>query len=683
MWAVTLVLKNYFDRNYKKIRKTRNKTTINILFETSRRVIKANTDKDVLKGDIVSVPLANDIYFGVVSSVNEEYLGDEFPEVIDGYYDSLNQFRVEHENECSSEQALVREEEPEEKFFEQIKSHYDEIKIFFVNDRYSVNYNYEKNDNDLKPVNIRNTCPYYTRLKISPGDLVVSDRFVGIVRYVSKPRNDYFTDDSIDQDMIFFKGDGDIRGSAVIKKYLTRRETIKKKLLSQSFLTSCNNVVLVNHNEGKAQTFDGKEVTFKICRSLKDMLYKVAKYKPHLLPLLTDDNGEYRDSHFASERIIKKLLADFPEQSSFDGSFDGLLKRLAFFVDMLGYTKERKAAGILGEREYRDKKGYGEYANRDMLSTHFAGVNLPKNFADKDTFCFDVEPFYISEESRRYYFNRKEAFGLTIYNHAYDPMKIKYHNEVEYDERYGYRSVGGYWELNDEVVESYAILLLNENPPVFSSEFYERNIIFELDGKFYAYYVFREKKADSFVNPQEIYNNPVAYYINKGLGTKDYGLAHKVGSNAFDGAFAKDCHDLDNDQCTSIFYCCDHISDLPEINDHFYKDRTGIYSLDGKILYFAFGESTKQYVVKDGVEEIRSYAFGYLKKVETLILANSVKKIGSLREPISKSKPILCPKLKEIAVPEAMIKEDIVKRCICGDNIKKNDLKKIMIYIRE
>ena len=113
MWAVTLVLKNYFDRNYKKIRKTRNKTTINILFETSRRVIKANTDKDVLKGDIVSVPFANDIYFGVVSSVNEDYLGDEFPEVIDGYYDSLNQFRAEHENECSSEQALVREEEPE------------------------------------------------------------------------------------------------------------------------------------------------------------------------------------------------------------------------------------------------------------------------------------------------------------------------------------------------------------------------------------------------------------------------------------------------------------------------------------------------------------------------------------------------------------------------------------------
>ena len=85
------------------------------------------------------------------------------------------------------------------------------------------------------------------------------------------------------------------------------------------------------------------------------------------------------------------------------------------------------------------------------------------------------------------------------------------------------------------------------------------------------------------------------------------------------------------------------------MNEHFYKDQIGIYSKDGKILYFAFNENTRQYVVRDG----------FLQG----------EKIGSLVEPISKSKPILYPKLKTVVAPEAMIRDNIIDRCITGPNL--------------
>lgn len=575
--------------------------------------------------------------------------------------------------------------EQEEKFFEQIVSEYDDYKIFAYKDKYQIDYDYQLRDNVLKEAqNYFDKGPYYyTKKRIKPGDLVINGTYIGIITYVSVPRVKEWVTDFGSKEMLFFRGDGDVSGAKVLAKYQSRRNTLNKELLTQKFLTGGNHIVLINHSEAKAELPSGKEVTFKVCRSLNDMLDKIKTYKPNLLPLLTDDNGEYRDSHFASEKMIAKLKDTYIEKVDFDGSFASLLKRLVSFVEMFGYTKEFKDNYLSYEdHKYKKDKGAEEYYYRLMFNSHFAGVNLPKNFANKDTFCFNVAPYFINEERKGYFFSREKAYGLTIYNYASNPFIIKYHNQAEYDEGYGYRSVGGDWELETKLAESYAILCLNDNPAVFTERFYEENIIFELDNKFYAYYAFRDPNVNRLVGATDIYNNPVAYYLYKQRASQLYGLANQLNNDSFNGAFARDCFDLNDQQCAALYYASRKFI-FPEVSEHFYKDNTGIYSLDGKVLYVAFNENTRQYVVKDGVEEIRSYAFAYLEKVNTIILANSVKKIGALNEPVSKSKPILCPKLKMLVVPEAMVKDNIVEKCICGVNITKKQLKEISVEIRE
>lgn len=683
MWSIKEVNEDYFHKYYLKVKRERYPVTIQVLFENT--TLDVLTTKDVLKGDIVSVYLKDTLCFGVVTQVNKGPTSIiNIPKVVDGYYDSLNKERSNYELGIIKEESLPKKEvfKSEEKFFERITSEYDDYKIFFYKTQYIIDYDYKTHDNVLKKYELNDKTPHYTKLKIRPGDLVVDNQYIGIISYVAEPRQRHFINDYA-KDMLFFRGDDDKEGKKVLEKYKTRRNTLTKELLAPKFLTSGNHITLINHHEAKATLPNGKEVTFRVCRSLNDMLNKISIYKPDLLPLLMDENGDYHDSHFASEQVINNLVNNYIEKVSFESDFDSLLKHLISFVKMFGYTKEIRHYDYLKEKEYRTKMDADTYLNRCLWDTHFAGVNLAKNFANDETFCFDTAPFYINPENRDYYFSKEKAYGLTIYNRASNPLKIKYHNQTEYSERTGYYSVGGYWELEDKVIESYAILCLNDNPPVFYEKFYEENIIFELDGYFYAYYVFREKGINNYLDPTEIFNNPVAYYLSKQRIDYLYGHAHQINSDKFDGVFLKDCTSLNDAQCTAIYYSYDDIKDLPEVNEHFYKDQTGIYSKDGKILYFAFNENTRQYVVREGVEEIRSYAFAYLKRVDTIILSNSVKKIGSLVEPISKTKAILCPKLKTVVVPEAMIRDNIIDRCITGPNLSKQQLKEIELLIRE
>ena len=691
-WLISSISESTFKRVYKKVQGKREKVTITIYFETTNTLRKANTIYDVHTGDVVSVLINNELLFGIVKSVKHACFPSTIYDVQDAYYDSslIERAALEedddiHEifarssdtfsktgdetyNYITERQKAGKMEKPEFNrdhlnLFDKITEEDDDYYEFHVAEDYHFvgDVPYETREGFAKT---KCKMSYFTKKKVMVGDLAVFGLCVAVIRLVNK-RTSCFSKWAVKEDAIFFKGNGDPEGKEVLYKFFEERRKRSAVINSIDFIKNTNNISLKNYNEGEALLADGNKATFKICRNLEDIKNNIIKYHPEMKESLISNN-EYQDSFFASNKVIESIKDNYDIRPSFDGSFDFLLANLVNTVFQYGLIKDK------------DKYPYPNIELPKSFPHYYAGVNLNKNFLKHHKCCFSSAPFFIPlNKNLTEYFNCQELEGWTFYNYAKRKDIVKYVNDLGYSESYGYYSKGGEYELKFELVESYAVLLLNGLPPVFYQDFFEENIIFEKDGLFFAYYVFRENSLSNYLDSIRPFNNPIESMHE---GEFIYGIGHSITSYAFDGAFHKDCHQLDDIQCKAIYYFYHKYDEIPSVNEYFLQDDTGIYSKDGAILYFASPKKGRSYRVRNGVKEIRAYALAYLDKCISLEIPYSVTKIGELDETSSKSKKPILSHLKTLYIPDTFKDEkDLIVKYISGQNIKTREIKEISV----
>lgn len=94
-------------------------------------------------------------------------------------------------------------------------------------------------------------------------------------------------------------------------------------------------------------------------------------------------------------------------------------------------------------------------------------------------------------------------------------------------------------------------------------------------------------------------------------------------------------------------------------NNRFYKaEGGGLYSKDGKILYFVFERYTESFVLPQGTERIEKGAFSYLSGLKSVTLTPGLRSIGAHCF-------AYCPLLEEPELPEGLEEIDEYAFCCC------------------